>query len=99
MTKEILKIPAAMNVFRTQTVMGTLSLFDNCIKFKASGVLENTEVKDIFYLDEIQNVKHGISLMPFRITIQEKDGENYIFDQVNKQQAKQFVEAYKNLTR
>lgn len=37
----------------------------------------------------------GISTVPFRIAIMEKNGESWLFDQVNRKESKAFVEAYK----
>lgn len=95
MTKHIMSVNASMSLYRSTLVPGKLNLYDDVITFEAQGPLSGTEVKDTFLLDEIKSIKSGISTVPFRIAIMEKNGESWLFDQVNRKEAKAFVEAYK----
>ncbi|WP_233681059.1 hypothetical protein [Macrococcoides caseolyticum] len=95
MTKHIMSVNASMSLYRSTLVPGKLNLYDDIITFEAHGPLAGTEVKDTFLLDEIKSIKSGISIVPFRIVIMEKNGESWLFDQVNRQEAKAFVKSFK----
>ncbi|ANK36933.1 hypothetical protein ABLV91_07555 [Staphylococcus equorum] len=90
---------AAMKVFTAQAIPGTLTLLNDKICFKASGVLKGTEIKDNFHFKDIKNIKFGFSFSPFRIVIIDNDGESWIFDQVNRKDAKQFIEIYNSVNK
>ncbi|ALM57420.1 hypothetical protein [Staphylococcus equorum] len=90
---------AAMKVFTAQAIPGTLTLLNDKICFKASGVLKRTEIKDTFHFKDIKNIKFGFSFSPFRIVIIDNDGESWIFDQVNRKDAKQFIEIYNSVNK
>ncbi|WP_242694401.1 hypothetical protein [Staphylococcus nepalensis] len=89
---------ASMKFIQAQIIPGILTLYNDKITFKANGILENYEIKSLFSFEEIQNVKFGLSLTPFRLTIVESDGEPWIFDQVPRKDGKKFAELYKVLT-
>ena len=55
---------------------------------------EGHEIKNIFYFENIKSIRFGFSFSPFRIVITEKNGENWIFDQVPKKNAREFVEKF-----
>lgn len=95
MTKHIMSVNASMSLYRSTLVPGKLNLFEDVITFEARGSLAGTEVKDTFLLNEIKSIRSGISTVPFRISIMENNGEAWLFDQVNRKEAKAFVEAYK----
>nr|WP_226956787.1 hypothetical protein [Staphylococcus cohnii] len=67
------------------------------ICFQANGLLKGTEVKDTFSFEEIKKIKVGLSIAPFRIVIILNDGDNWIFDQVNRKDAKKFAELYETI--
>ncbi|WP_414043435.1 hypothetical protein ACMGE9_01195 [Macrococcus sp. EM39E] len=96
MTNHIMSVNASMSLYRSTLVPGKLNLYEDVITFEAQGPLAGTEVKDTFLLNEIKSIRSGISTVPFRISIMEKSGEAWLFDQVNRKEAKAFVEAYKN---
>lgn len=75
---------ASLKIFRPQAILGTLYLLNDCIYFKYRGFLEGHEIKNIFYFENIKSIRFGFSFSPFRIVITEKNGENWIFDQVPK---------------
>ncbi|BEJ47289.1 hypothetical protein KSE1242_22770 (plasmid) [Staphylococcus epidermidis] len=85
---------ASLKIFRPQAILGTLYLLNDCIYFKYRGFLEGHEIKNIFYFENIKSIRFGFSFSPFRIVITEKNGENWIFDQVPKKNAREFVEKF-----
>ncbi|MGJ5700598.1 hypothetical protein ACSBQ7_00155 [Staphylococcus equorum] len=95
----VFSLYAAMKVFTAQAIPGTLTLLNDKICFKASGVLKGTEIKDTFHFKDIKNIKFGFSFSPFRIVIIDNDGESWIFDQVNRKDAKQFIEIYNSVNK
>ncbi|WP_414046708.1 hypothetical protein ACMGE6_12115 [Macrococcus equi] len=97
MTNLIMSVNASMSLYRSTLVPGTLKLYDDVITFEAQGALRGSEVKDTFLINNIKSIKSGISTIPFRISIMEKDGEAWLFDQVNRNEAKAFVEAFNGL--
>lgn len=97
MTKHIMSVTASMSLYRSTRVPGTLNLYNDIITFKSISEFTGSEVKDTFLIEEIKSVKSGISTVPFRIVIMEKNGEAWLFDQVNRIEAKAFVEAYETL--
>jgi len=90
---------AAMKVYTAQAIPGTLTLLNDKIHFQASGVLKGTEIKDTFHFKEIKNIKFGFSFSPFRIVIIDNDGESWIFDQVKRNDGKQFIELYNSINK
>ena len=91
---KLISISASMKFINAQMIPGILTLYNDKITFKAKGVIENHEIKSLFPFDELQSVKFGLSLTPFRITIMEADGEPWLFDQVPRKDGKKFVELY-----
>lgn len=97
LTNPIISVYASMKIFPSQAVPGTLTLLRDRIQFQATGVIEGSEIKDTFLFSDIKNIKSGISFSPFRIVITEKSEENWIFDQVPRQDAKKFVDLFNTI--
>lgn len=97
LTNPIISVYASMKIFRSQAVPGTLTLLRDRIQFQAAGVIKGSEIKDTFLFSDIKNIKSGISFSPFRIVITEKSEENWIFDQVPRQDAKKFVDLFNTI--
>ncbi|HID9439934.1 TPA: hypothetical protein ACXJQT_003683 [Clostridioides difficile] len=85
---------AAMKIFRPQAIPGTLYLLRDRVHFQANGILKNSEIRSVFYYKDIKNIQFGFSFSPFRVVITEKNGENWIFDQVPRKEGKKFVEVF-----
>ncbi|WP_414051563.1 hypothetical protein [Macrococcus animalis] len=96
--KILYSLDASMSIFRTQAIPGELTLYKDKIKFQAKGVLRGKEIKDTFYHSEIKKIKMGFSLMPYRITIYENNGDSWIFEQVYKKDGKIFVQKYEEIS-
>ena len=95
----VMSVNASMKIFKAQAIPGNLMLLSDRICFQASGLLKGTEVKDTFSFEEIKKIKVGFSIAPFRIVIILNDGDNWIFDQVNRKDAKQFIEIYNSVNK
>ncbi|MFQ3845936.1 hypothetical protein AABD42_14400 [Staphylococcus shinii] len=93
----VISVNASMKIFKAQAIPGNLMLLSDRICFQASGLLKGTEVKDTFSFEEIKKIKVGFSIAPFRIVIILNDGDNWIFDQVNRKDAKKFAELYETI--
>lgn len=90
----VIAVNAALKFFQLQTIPGHLILLDDRIIFKSIEPIQVANVKETFLFSDIQSLKTGLSFSPFRITIMDNDGETWIFDQVQRTEAKKFVELY-----
>lgn len=93
------KTEASMQFYEApQSYPGFIVLTNQRIFWVASGGLHGYEVDNSFELEAISKVKCGTIIISYRIVVYMKDGDNIIFNQVDKAKAKAFVEAYHQLT-
>lgn len=95
--KLLMKTRASLHVFTTQTIHGYLYLYENGLYFQADGILKNNEIRNEFLINDIIRVKSGFSIRPFRLAITDKNNEVWIFDYINRHDAKKLKDSIQTL--
>ncbi|PHK50823.1 hypothetical protein [Staphylococcus edaphicus] len=97
MNHPVIAINVSLKFYQLQMVSGHLILLTDRIVFKSLKGTHITNVTETILFSEIKNLKMGLSFSPFRIAIIRIDGETWIFDQINRKDAKKFVELYHDI--
>src|SRR5699024_883481 len=94
---DIISIFASMQIYRSMSVPGILTLYKDRIRFQAKGALEGKEMKDTFYLNNVKSIEKSYLPILSRLVITENDGEAWGFHQVDQNEAKQFISLYEDV--
>lgn len=97
-TKPIISIYAEFQIFAVQAIPGELSIYTDHISFKASGMIKDSELKDTFLFNEINQLQLQRGLLLHKLVIVDKENEVWHFIKINKTDAKYFINQYRNYT-
>ncbi|WP_432755953.1 hypothetical protein [Staphylococcus pseudoxylosus] len=67
------------------------------IYFKTSDDAKLPNFKDELLFSDIKNIKMGFTLTGYRIVIMDLDGEPWVFNSINREKGKHFIELYNEI--